>query len=179
MAATADSIRILSRALDQAGDVMARVKADQLAAPTPCSEWDVATLIGHLMADTQNFLATLRGEHADFTAAPERARAGWTTAFRSAADDLVHAWHQQTTGESPIDPDWQTAEFSVHTWDLATAIGVPVGDLDPEVAERGLAFMQANLTADRRGDAFGPEQEATGAGAYERLAAFAGRGWGT
>ena len=177
MTSSADSIRVLSRALDQAGDVMARVKPDQLSAPTPCSEWDVATLIGHLLADTHNFLATLRGERPDFTAAPEPVRDGWTTAFRSAADDLVHAWHQHGA-DSSSDPDWQTAEFAVHTWDIATAIGAPVAELDPEVAERGLAFMRANLTADRRGDAFGPEQDPPGPGSYERLAAYAGRAAG-
>ena len=36
--------------------------------------------------------------------------------------------------------------------------------------------MQQGLTSENRGDAFGPEVEAPeGAGAYERLAAFAGR----
>jgi uncharacterized protein (TIGR03086 family) len=170
-----DSIQVLSRALDQTGDVMARVRADQLGAPTPCSDWDVATLIGHLLADTHNFRKALAGDQPDFSAAPEPVRDDWTSAFRSAADDLLHTWHQQPGGDATTDPDWHTAEFAVHTWDLATAIGVPASDLDPEVAERGLAFLQANLTADRRTPAFGPEQEPAGAGAYERLAAFAGR----
>lgn len=172
---TGDSIRVLSRALDQTGDVVARVKVDQLSTATPCAEWDVATLVGHLLADTRNFLMVLHGEPPDFSAPPEPVRENWTAAFRSAADDLLHAWHQQAAQDATSDPDWQTAEFAVHTWDLATAIGVPVGDLDPEVAERGLAFMRANLTGDRRGGAFGPEQEPAGAGAYDRLAAFAGR----
>jgi hypothetical protein len=36
--------------------------------------------------------------------------------------------------------------------------------------------MQANLTDDNRGPVFGPEQPAPdGAGAYQRIAAFAGR----
>ena len=43
------------------------------------------------------------------------------------------------------------------------------------MAERGLAFMQQGLTAENRGEAFGPEVEVPeDAGAYERLAAFAG-----
>jgi hypothetical protein len=56
-----------------------------------------------------------------------------------------------------------------------TALGRPM-PLDDEVAERGLAFMQQGLTADNRGDAFGPAIEVPeDAGAYERLVAFAGR----
>ena len=71
---------------------------------------------------------------------------------------------------------WQLAELAVHTWDLATAVHTPTGDLDPVVAERGLAFMQQGLTADNRAPVFGPEQPAPpDADAYTRIAAFAGR----
>jgi hypothetical protein len=90
-------------------------------------------------------------------------------------DDLVHAWHEHS-GDAPVSADWQTAEIAVHTWDLATAIGYPVGRLDPEIAERGLGFMRDNLTDDNRGPVFGPEQPASDTdGPYERLAAYAGR----
>ena len=69
-----------------------------------------------------------------------------------------------------------TAEFAVHTWDLAHALGRSTGELDPAVAEQGLAFMQANLKAEMRGEAFGPEQPAPADGdAYDAIAAFAGR----
>ena len=75
-----------------------------------------------------------------------------------------------------MDPNWMTAEFAVHTWDLAHALGRSTGDLDPEVAEQGLGFMRANLRAEIRGEAFGPEQPAPETGdAYDAIAAFAGR----
>ena len=46
----------------------------------------------------------------------------------------------------------------------------------PRSAERGLAFMQAGLTADNRAPVFAPEQPAPpDADAYDRIAAFAGR----
>jgi hypothetical protein len=73
-------------------------------------------------------------------------------------------------------PDWQCAELAVHTYDLATAIGHSTGDLDPEVAERGLAFMQSHLTPANRAPAFEPEQPTPAAAdAYVRIAAYAGR----
>jgi uncharacterized protein (TIGR03086 family) len=69
----------------------------------------------------------------------------------------------------------QTAEFAVHAWDLARAIGYDA-PLDPDVAERALAFMGTALTDDMRGAAFAPAVPvADDAPAYERLAAFAGR----
>jgi hypothetical protein len=64
----------------------------------------------------------------------------------------------------------------VHTWDLATALGRSTADLDPEVADRGLAFVRATMTDDNRSLAFGLEQPAPDdADAYKRVAAVAGR----
>jgi uncharacterized protein (TIGR03086 family) len=69
----------------------------------------------------------------------------------------------------------QIGEFAVHSWDLARAIGA-TAQLDPEAAERGLAFMSANLKPELRGDAFGAEVDVPAdAPPYDRLAAFAGR----
>ena len=69
--------------------------------------------------------------------------------------------------------------LALHTWDLATAIGYPVGRLDAEVASRALEFLRSGLTPENRGGAFGPERPAAeDAGPYARLAAFAGRSAG-
>jgi len=43
-----DPIGVLSRALDQASDLLDHV--DVPARPTPCSEWDVAALAEHLVS---------------------------------------------------------------------------------------------------------------------------------
>ena len=174
--AQSDSVRVLSRALDQAGDVLARVHPDQLDRPTPCTEWTVGQLVDHLVADPGNFVQMMRGEQPDWSAEPAAVPENWTSRFRAAGDDLIHVWHQLGDREAPLSPDWQTAEFAAHTWDLATALGLETLSLDAEVAERGLVFVRANLTAENRGPAFGPEQDAgPGAGPYEQLAAFTGR----
>ena len=176
MSTRSDSVRVLSRALDQAGDVLARIRPEQLDDPTPCTDWTVGQLVDHLVADPGNFVLMLHGEQPDWSSPPEEVRSGWTQRFRSAADDLVHAWHQLGETDIPISPDFMTAEFAAHTWDAAQAIGLDTSLLDAEVAERGLAFVGDNLTADNRGPAFAPEREAgPDAGPYERLAAFTGR----
>jgi len=166
-------IVVLSRALDQTGDVLADIHADQLSAPTPCAEWDVARVVAHLVADARRFLQTARGETPDWANDPPVAGNG-ATEFRSAADDLIHTWHQR--GDSEVgQADWQTAELAVHTWDLVRATGQS-RTLDPEVAQRGLDFMAAGLTSDNRAPAFGPEVSvADDASIYDRLAAYAGR----
>ena len=63
MAASNESVVVLSRALDQAGDVLAAVHADQLAQPTPCGDWDVAQLIGHLVSAPVRFLEMARARN--------------------------------------------------------------------------------------------------------------------
>jgi len=170
-----DEIRVLMRAIDQAGDVLDHVHAEQLDLATPCADWNVAALVDHLVAAPGRFLTLMRGEQPDWSAAAPHVAESWGPVFRVAGDDLVHAWHE-LTGDAPVPADMQTVEVATHTWDVATAIGYPVDRLDPEVAERGLAFIRDNLTADNRGPAFGPEQPVDAdADPYERLAAFAGR----
>jgi uncharacterized protein (TIGR03086 family) len=171
---SAGSLRILAHALDQAGDVLDHVHPDLLGRPTPCEAWDVGALADHLVNTPRQFLLMMRGERPDWSAPPPHLDDSWGPTFRVAADDLIHDWHERG-GEGPVPADWQVAELAVHTWDLATALGTPAVDaLDQQVAETALAFMRANLTT--RGAAFGPErQPPAGAGAYQRLAAFAGR----
>ena len=175
MSSPNDSIATLSRALDQTGDVLAAVHREQLGDPTPCPDWSVAHLIGHVIEDAVRFTESVHGGDPDWSTPPTPVTADWTATFRSDADDLIHAWHQQGDQADEGSADWQTAEFAVHTWDLVRATGQQ-RPLDPEVAERGYAFMSKALTPDNLGQAFEPEAEAPDNGdIYDRLAAFAGR----
>lgn len=171
---SADSVTVLGRALDQASEVLAGVSADQLGRPTPCGDWDVAALVGHLVAAPARFLQMARGEQPDW-AAELRATDGWVEEFRANADALLDHWRQAGDAVDAGQVDWQTAEIAVHTWDLVRATGQSAR-LAPEVAERGLGFMSAMLTPENRGKAFGPAVEVPAdAPVYDRLAAFAGR----
>lgn len=169
-----DAVVVLSRALDQAGDALADVHADDLDKPTPCEDWTVRELAANLAASPTNFLAMGRGEEVDWSATPDLGGRSYAETFRNAADDLIHQWHQSSDDEAPL-ADWQTAELAVHTWDLVTATGHR-RDLDAEVAERALAVMQEGLTPDNRGSVFRPAVPVAGdASAYDRLVAWAGR----
>jgi uncharacterized protein (TIGR03086 family) len=171
-----DEVRVLARAVDQTGDVLDHVHADWSGMSTPCGDWNLGELVDHLVDGPRRFLAMMRGEEVDWSAPPPHVAEEWGPAFRVTGDDLVHAWHEHS-GDAAVSADWQTAELAVHTWDVARTIGYPVDRLDPEVAERGLAFMRENLSEDNRGPAFGPEREVPeDAGPYERIAAYSGRG---
>jgi uncharacterized protein (TIGR03086 family) len=172
---TTSTLRVLVHALDQAGDVLDHVHADRTADPTPCAEWDVGALADHLVQAPLNFLTMMRGEKPDWKAPNPHLTESWAAVYRVHADDLIHAWHE-LEGDPPVPAEWQVAELAVHAWDLAVAIGFQLDRLDSEVARVGLGFMQANMSADKRGGAFGPEVDPPDdAGPYDALAAFAGR----
>jgi uncharacterized protein (TIGR03086 family) len=170
-----DDPAVLRRALDQLADLLDDVPSGALADPTPCPSWNVQDLVDHIVAAPSRFARMARGEAVDWSETPAAGRDA-AAQFRSHGEDLLGAVAGPAAPGSPVSLDWQCAELAVHTWDLATAVGRPTADLDPEVAERGLAFMRASLTDDNRGPAFGPAQPAPeGADPYQRAAAFAGR----
>ncbi|HWL98435.1 MAG TPA: TIGR03086 family metal-binding protein [Nocardioidaceae bacterium] len=168
------SIDVLSRALDQTANVLSAIRSDELSADTPCSDWDVARLVAHVVADPHNIMLMSTGGEPDWSAEPPLPE-DWTAEFRKAADELLGMWNESGEAATPQGVDWQTAEFAVHAWDLARATGQST-DFDPEVAQRGLDFMSAALTSENRGKAFGPAVSiAEDAPVYDRLVAFAGR----
>jgi uncharacterized protein (TIGR03086 family) len=170
-----DDPAVLRRGLDQMAGLLDDVPGGALSDPTPCPQWSVQDLVDHIVATPSRFARMVRGEAVDWSDTPSAGREP-AARFRSHAEDLLRAVADAPAPGGPVTLDWQCAELAVHTWDLATAIGRSTGDLDAEVAERGLAFMRANLTDDNRGSAFGPEQPAPeGADPYRRIAAFAGR----
>jgi uncharacterized protein (TIGR03086 family) len=177
---TADDTAVLRRALDQLAALLEDVPRGALGNGTPCEQWSVQDLVDHVVASPANFAHMVRGEPIDWSAPTPSAGDDPPASFRVHAEDLLRAWHESDGGGGQLSLDWLCAEFAVHAWDLATALGRPTTDLDQEVAERGLAFMRANLTEDNRGSAFGPEQPAPDdVDAYQRAAAFAGRAVGT
>jgi uncharacterized protein (TIGR03086 family) len=169
-------LSLLTVALNQASDLLGRVGDDRLGAPTPCRDWTVSALVDHLVNAPTNFATIMRGEEPDWTAEPEHVGGDREQRFQAAGLQLLDAWRAAASPEQASPLDWQLAELAVHTWDLATALGEPTGHLEPEVAERGLAFMRSGLTAENRDPVFGPERQAPPeADAYARIAAFAGR----
>jgi uncharacterized protein (TIGR03086 family) len=170
-----DDPAVLRRGLDQLAGLLDDVPDGAQGDPTPCPQWSVQDLVDHIVAAPSRFARMARGEAVDWSATPPAGRDAGAR-FRAHADDLLGVVADDAAPGGPVSLDWQCAELAVHTWDLSTALGRTTGDLDAEVAERGLAFMRGSLTDDNRSPAFGPEQRAPeGADAYQRIAAFAGR----
>jgi uncharacterized protein (TIGR03086 family) len=64
-----DKLTALERASAMAAPVVAAVTPADLARPTPCREWDVRTLLNHLIGVADQFPVVLRGEKANWSGA--------------------------------------------------------------------------------------------------------------
>lgn len=185
----ATSLDLLERSLQQVRSVLAAIRPDQGELPTPCAEWNVRTLAGHVaVQDLRNFAIRARGEMADWHAPYEDLGDDWVAQFDAGAGRLQDAWHAADPNRQIELPggrvvplislaDQQIAELCVHAWDLARATGQHV-DLDMEAAEHALQWSRHMLRPDARGagKAFGVEVPVSeDAPVYDRLAGWFGR----
>jgi len=156
---------LFASALDTAGAAIAAVRPDQLTNPTPCAEFDVRELLGHLTGVLLVVAAVGRGE--DPFSVPDEALAtddGWTARFETNRARLEAAWKDGEALDRPTLIPWAsesgavalltyTNEVTVHTWDLATATGQdPAWDPDVlEVANQEVGFV---LPSEDRAEVF-------------------------
>lgn len=122
------------------------VPPDGWDAPTPCSEWDVRALVNHMTRGNLNYIGLLRGAtREEFLAARDADALGddpvtaFTESVRACAaafaedgalDRVVDYPLGELTGRRALAV--RTADSTVHTWDLARALGADT-TLDPDL----------------------------------------------
>ncbi|MEU8221338.1 TIGR03086 family metal-binding protein [Kribbella sp. NPDC048915] len=176
------------RALDQAEALIYGTEPETFDLPTPCPEYDVRTLLGHLLTVAARVTLGLNGGNPltiptvttgidDIAAAWKERRVAIDTTL---ADDSILGrictlpWGT-VPGATAI--GGYTGELATHAWDLATATGRR-DQLDDPLAEQVLPLVQRFLPAEPRGGhiPFGPVVPvAADAAPYEQLAAWQGR----
>lgn len=128
---------------------VAQVAEDQWSAPTPCAEWDVRALVGHLVDEARwvpYLLAggslTQAGDRFDGDPLGTDPRAAWRAQSQAASaalhvdGALDRAVSLSSGPASARDYLWQlTCDLAVHAWDLARAVGADER-LDPELVRR-------------------------------------------
>jgi uncharacterized protein (TIGR03086 family) len=162
------------------------IRDDQLAAPTPCTEFSVDGVLGHMTQLGSMFAPMFLGTPPD--AAPANDQNGTSIeAFHRAMDALLAAVQSpgalDRTLETPAGP-MPGAVFAklvafdgvIHGWDLASATG-QAWDPPEALVEDLDTFVRGAIAPEMRGEAgFGPEQQpGADAGSLERLVAFSGR----
>ncbi|MEU6587914.1 TIGR03086 family metal-binding protein [Streptomyces sp. NPDC046881] len=180
-----------TRATEQAAALIRAVRPEQLAGPTPCTEFDVRGLLSHVVGGTRRIAVV--GEGGDGLAvepvAEDVADDGWAAAYDEVRVRVLKAWESDERMVSQVRVPWgevpghaalsgYVMEIVTHTWDLSEAVGHP-HELDPELAEFALATARRVLPDSRPRDEqtpFDSRREApAGADAYGRLAAWLGR----
>jgi uncharacterized protein (TIGR03086 family) len=187
---TIDPRPVYARATEQAVALIKTVRLEQLGDPTPCTEFDVRTLLSHVVGGTRRIAVV--GEGGDGLAMPpfadEVADDDWTAAYDEARTRVLAAWESDARMAAPVRVPWgevpgaaalsgYVLELVTHTWDLSEALGHPL-ELDPELAGFALTTAQRVLPADGRDDSvpFGAVRPVgEGADVYGRLAAWMGR----
>ena len=122
------------------------VRADQWAWPTPCTQWNVRQLVNHMTRGNLNFVGLLNGATgadflrlrgadalgADPPAAYTRSVQECAEAFArpGALQQVVDYPLGQVSGEQAL--AIRTTDSTIHTWDLARAIGAE-DTLNPEI----------------------------------------------
>lgn len=178
-------VDLYRQALDRTRSIFAGLRPEHMDKPTPCADWDVRTLAGHIVGGTWMFAGAARGEPpsgdpdadplgddplAAYDASAAAGRAAW--AEPGATEKTLHLPLGEMPGEIALSIAF--LDTLVHGWDLATATGQdPSIDADLAVPALETAKM---ITAQGRGDYFGPAVPIDDdAAPYQRLVAHLGR----
>jgi uncharacterized protein (TIGR03086 family) len=180
----------LERAIGVAKQVLANVKPEQRALPTPCQSWDVSALINHLVGGSFFFAASMNaGESPTGGDAPDFAAGDFAASYEDGSKQAVAAFGEPGAMEKMVKLPFgefpgqafmgiATIDTFAHAWDLAKATGQS-SDLDPELAAQLLEQCKAFGFDAFRGDEpmpFGPAKEAgADACASDQFAAYLGR----
>jgi uncharacterized protein (TIGR03086 family) len=168
-------------------EIGARIDPSQLHASTPCKDFTVAGVLGHMTGLASAFAPMFRGDELPSDNAEPDNDATEIARFDIAMAALLDAVQspgaldrtiQTPSGEMPGAVFARLVAFDglVHGWDLASSTGQP-WVLDVDLVAQVDTFAREAITDEMRdGDAFAAQQQpAHDATAIERLVAFSGR----
>lgn len=142
-----DAKLLFEQCLAQTTEVMAQAKTSQFSGPTPDTEWDVLTLVAHMLYELSWVADILAGKTVaevgqkyDSDLIGTDLQKNWRTASDNALGAVAQVDVTRTIhlsyGDFPAEHyiREQANDQLIHAWDLGSAIGVPV-QFDPAVAE--------------------------------------------
>jgi uncharacterized protein (TIGR03086 family) len=163
--APTDPRAVFGRAHATAAGVLAGIGPEQLDGPTPCDDYDVRTLAGHLLAVARRVRNVGRGESPfSIGEVVEVADDELVRAWTEVGAEIVDAWADDATLERIVELPWATLpgratlimwcnELSVHTWDLAKATDQAV-EWDDSVLAPAFGAIQMGLPDEGRIESF-------------------------
>ncbi len=184
-----DTRPTLFAAVDLVAELAAGVRPDQAAASTPCSEFTVELLLGHVIGalgriETVGTGGSVTGYLPDVAVEPSDA----SQQIKLAAQSVRDAWSDDSSLTNIVTVPWGTVpgaaaaivyanEMLVHGWDLATATGQQVEWPADGELEIVLGGMQMGLPTERDETVpfANPVDVGPDAPVITRLAAWSGR----
>lgn len=179
----------MTDAADAAARTVGNVHESQLGWPTPCDDWDVRTLLNHLIVWTSYSLeARAHGDSVgqdlidrDFAADP-----GFAAGYRAQLDRALTAWSDPARWEGSLNvmgsptpaadvAALNIAEMVLHGWDLAAATGQAYTVSEPAAAA-AMRAVEANAELFRQYKGFAePVEVPPSASVLDRVLASSGR----
>jgi uncharacterized protein (TIGR03086 family) len=160
-----DPRAVFARAHTTAAGVLAGIRPEQMTDPTPCDDYDVRALCGHLLSVAERVRNVGRGE-SPFSVGEivETDADGYTDSWAAVGEEIAEAWADDATLERIVELPWATLpgaatlimwtnELSVHSWDLATATGQGVV-WDETVLAPAFEAIQQGLPKEGRIESF-------------------------
>ena len=148
----ADNRDLHERAVTEFGRLLDNVTDGQWKDGTPCSEWDVATLVNHVTVGNKQFAAASRGEKFNFDRTATEAAADPKAAFAESAKFVAEAFAAEGVDDRMFELPFGTlpaqvaigihfTDVVVHAWDLARATGQPP-ELPQDLVEQAWNISQ-------------------------------------
>ena len=183
----------MTDAADAAARTAGGVDPSQFALPTPDTDWNVKTLLNHLIVWTSYSLeARAAGGSAgpDVTEHDYAGRDGFAADYRRQLDRALAAWSDPAVWDRSLDvmgsptpaadvAALNLAEMVLHAWDLAVATGQRY-QVSDRAAAAALTAVEANAELFRQYDGFAdPVAVPAGAPVLDQVLAMSGRdpGW--
>ncbi|NEA34152.1 TIGR03086 family metal-binding protein [Streptomyces sp. SID13031] len=180
-----DVVELHRRTSEEFARQVAAVGPAQWGDPTPCPDWDVRTLVNHVVGEERWTVPLLAGRTIEevgdsldgdllgndpASAATEAARAAQLAitepVLRDATVQLSYGEESAAEYVSQL-----AADHLVHGWDLAVAIGADAR-LDPEVVAAVASWFKDREELYRGGGAIGPRVEGFSSATDSLLGAF-------
>lgn len=172
-----DLLDLYARGSDWAVDKVA-CGSDNLTVPTPCDDWDLRTLLDHMLETQRYFAASARGEEVSPPGpqpqpiVSENPGRDFQQARREVLDTFGEPGAQDKTGPAL---GIAFSDLLLHGWDVARATGqeatMPTG-----LAEAAYSLVHGKFSEEERVSVFKHEIEVgADATSQQRLLAYTGR----
>lgn len=177
------------RALDRTRAVVAGTRRDQLADPTPCTDWDVRTLLNHIIGGCITMAEGAEGRPVPMSGPEDHSAEDHVAAFDRAARAALKAFQSPGALEREFTLPWGSspgsaalglalADAVVHGWDLAQATDQEIV-IDDDIADAVYGMTSSMMQPNGpypRGDSFAPPVDVPDdAAPAEKLLAYLGR----